>query len=38
MVITAEEKISIAFWWMVAVGITAYLILGIINTVKVIIQ
>jgi hypothetical protein len=36
MVITFEEKISLAFWWVVAFAITAYLFLGIINTLEVI--
>jgi hypothetical protein len=36
MVITIEEKVSLAFWWVVAFAITGYLFLGIVNTFAVI--
>lgn len=36
MVITFEEKLSLAFWWLVGFGITTYLFLGIINTIIVV--
>jgi len=38
MVITFEEKISLAFWWVVTFAITTYLFLGIINTLEVILR
>ncbi len=38
MILTLEEKLSISFWWLVALGITGYLCLGIANTVVVILQ
>jgi len=38
MTLTLEEKISIAFWWLVSVAITTYLFLGIANTVIVVLQ
>jgi len=38
MLVTLEEKISIALWWVVAVGITGYLFLGVVNTLMVILK
>lgn len=38
MVISLQEKISITFWWIVAVGVTAYLAVGIIETLVVILR
>ena len=38
MVITLEEKISLAFWWAVAIGITIYLALGVVNTLVVVLE
>ncbi len=36
MVVTLQEKLSMAFWWLIALGVTGYLILGIVNTFMVI--
>ncbi len=38
MVISLQEKMSITFWWIVAVAVTAYLALGILDTLVVILQ
>jgi len=38
MVTTVEERISLAFWWMVGVGITLYLFLGVVNTLMVVLH
>ena len=35
MVITLQEKISLGVWWIVSITITAYLCLGIANTITV---
>ncbi len=35
MVVKLEEKIFTSFWWIVTIAITAYLCLGIANTVTV---
>jgi hypothetical protein len=32
MVTTFEDKLSLAFWWLVGVGITLYLFLGVVRT------
>jgi hypothetical protein len=33
-----REKLSLTFWWGIACGITAYLFLGAVDTIMVIIQ
>jgi len=33
-----EEKLSLAIWWVVALGITAYLFLGAVSTIMVVLQ
>ena len=33
-----QEKISLAFWWTVALSINIYLCIGVINTATVILQ
>lgn len=38
MISTFAEKISLAFWWVVASGITTYLFLGAVNTIVVILE
>jgi hypothetical protein len=38
MVTTFEERISLAFWWLVGIGITTYLFLGVINTLMVVLN
>lgn len=38
MVTTLEERLSIAFWWLVGVGITVYLFLGVVNTLMVVLE
>jgi hypothetical protein len=38
MEVTLQERMSMAFWWLIALGVTTYLILGIINTAIVITQ
>ena len=38
MVTTFEERLSLAFWWLVGVGITVYLFLGVINTLMVVLN
>jgi hypothetical protein len=38
MVTTFAEKISQLFWWGIASGITAYLFLGAVNTIVVILE
>jgi hypothetical protein len=38
MVITLQEKMSLTFWWVIALGITTYLALGIANTLMVILE
>lgn len=35
MVTTFEDRLSLTFWWMVGVGITCYLFLGVFNTLVV---
>jgi hypothetical protein len=36
MVLALEEKISLAAWWTVALGITLYLLLSVVNTIIVV--
>jgi hypothetical protein len=38
MVLTIEEKMSMTFWWIVAVTITTYLFWGVLNTLRIILQ
>ena len=38
MVISFQEKMSLTFWWGIAVSVTTYLALGIVNTLYVILQ
>jgi hypothetical protein len=38
MVTTFEERLSIAFWWLVGIGITVYLFLGVVNTLMVVLE
>ena len=38
MTVTTEEKISLGFWWVVGFAITAYLFLGIVNTLTVVLN
>jgi hypothetical protein len=38
MVLTIEEKMSMALWWVVAVAITTYLFWSVINTLRIILQ
>ena len=38
MVTTFEERLSLTFWWMVGVGITGYLFLGVIRTLMVVLH
>ena len=38
MVTTFEERVSLAFWWMVGFGITGYLFLGVVNTLMVVLD
>jgi hypothetical protein len=35
---TFEENLSIAFWWLVGIGITVYLFLGVVNTLMVVLE
>lgn len=36
MVLALEEKISLTFWWVIALGITLYLLLSVVNTIIVV--
>lgn len=38
MAVTFEEKLSLGFWWVVALLITTYLALGVVNTLIVILR
>ena len=38
MVTTFEERLSLTFWWMVGVGITGYLFLGVYRTLTVVLH
>lgn len=38
MVTTIEEKFSLAFWWLVGIGITSYLFLGVVRTFLVVLN
>lgn len=38
MVVTMQEKVSMTFWWVVAAGVTTYLMLGIVNTIIVVLH
>ena len=33
-----EERLSLTLWWVVALGITSYLFLGVVNTIIVVLQ
>lgn len=36
MILALEEKLSLTFWWVIALGITFYLFLGIVDTIIVV--
>jgi hypothetical protein len=36
MVLALEEKISLTCWWVIALGITLYLMLSVVNTIMVV--
>ena len=38
MTLTIREQLSNTFWWVIALGITAYLVWGAINTITVILE
>ena len=38
MLVPVQDKLSLMLWWVIACGVTAYLALGIFNTLVVILQ
>jgi len=38
MGIALQERLSLTLWWVVALGITLYLALGVVNTIMVVLE
>ena len=38
MTVPVKEKLSLALWWGIALSITAFLAIGVVNTATVILQ
>jgi len=38
MGIALQERLSLTLWWVIALGITIYLALGVVNTIMVVLE